>query len=371
MRRRDYATHLLDIARASRGAVLGGRHGDGPSVHARRENHRHVESHDRSPRPVPPCSASRPRRCSCSSRARRPCGSPRRVRGRRALQGIVYDSSGGVLPGVEMALVNEQGDEVVHADRRRGPLRVRAGRRGQVRARSGDSRLQDASSRTSCSSARRTGRRIITMQVGELQETIQVTARRPRSRRRRRRRRYGRSGAGRAATSSRRRRSLNVPPVYPAGDAGGRSRGRREARRAHRAPTDTVASVRVAELAGAPRFRGVGGRRGASSGSSRRRCSTASRSRSDDRVDLVQPVRLRSGGGQRRAGAAPVCRTIGRPGLQTRRPSIPQREGVERIAGDDGDVLLAVDRVGRSGRSTIWPPRLAFHSTSPLRASSA
>jgi hypothetical protein len=51
------------------------------------------------------------------------------------LQGTVYDSSGAVLPGVEMALVNEQGREVDDADRRDGPVRVRAGRRGQVRAR--------------------------------------------------------------------------------------------------------------------------------------------------------------------------------------------------------------------------------------------
>ena len=42
----------------------------------------------------------------------------------------------------------------------------------------------------------------------------------------------------------------------------------------------------------------------------------------------------------------------------------------QRMAGDHRDVLLAVD-LYVIGAMTIWPPRLAFQSSSPVRASSA
>jgi TonB family protein len=94
------------------------------------------------------------------------------------LQGVVYDASGAVLPGVEMALVNEQGvkwstptdggGRYEFAPVGAGKYRLEADLPG-FRPLRQDVVLE----------REKDWRKVITMQVGELEETIQVTARRP------------------------------------------------------------------------------------------------------------------------------------------------------------------------------------------------
>jgi TonB family protein len=94
------------------------------------------------------------------------------------LQGTVYDSSGAVLPGVEMALVNEQGVKWSTPTDGQGRFEfapVGAGKYVLEAAVPGFRTLhQDV-----VLDRDRDWKRNITLQLGELQETIMVTARRP------------------------------------------------------------------------------------------------------------------------------------------------------------------------------------------------
>jgi TonB family protein len=94
------------------------------------------------------------------------------------LQGTVYDSSGAVLPGVEMALVNEQGVKWSTPTDGQGRFEfapVGAGRYVLEAAVPGFRTLhQDV-----VLDRDPDWKRNITLQLGELQETIMVTARRP------------------------------------------------------------------------------------------------------------------------------------------------------------------------------------------------
>jgi len=94
------------------------------------------------------------------------------------LQGAVYDSSGGVLPAVEMALVNEQGVRWTTPTDGEGRFEftpVGAGKYVLEASIPGFRTLhQDIALERA-----KDWNKIITLQVGELQETIAVTARRP------------------------------------------------------------------------------------------------------------------------------------------------------------------------------------------------
>ena len=96
------------------------------------------------------------------------------------LQGTVYDSTGAVLPGVEMALTNDNGVKWTTPTDREGRFEfapVGAGKYVLEASLPGLHPLkQDLA-------LEREGdwKKTITMQLGELQETIQVTARRPKT----------------------------------------------------------------------------------------------------------------------------------------------------------------------------------------------
>jgi len=94
------------------------------------------------------------------------------------LQGTVYDSSGAVLPGVEMALVNEQGVKWTTPTDGGGRFEfapVGAGKYVLEAVVPGFKTFrQDVALERE-----KDWKKAITLQVGELQETIMVTARRP------------------------------------------------------------------------------------------------------------------------------------------------------------------------------------------------
>lgn len=101
------------------------------------------------------------------------------VAGPAALEGFVYDSSGAVLPGVEMGLVNEQGIKWSTPTDGTGRFEfapVGAGKYVLEAVVPGFKTFkQDI-----VLERERDWKKVITLQVGDLQETIQVTARRPR-----------------------------------------------------------------------------------------------------------------------------------------------------------------------------------------------
>ena len=98
--------------------------------------------------------------------------------GPAALQGVVYDSSGAVLPGVEMALVNEQGVKWSTPTDGAGRFEfapVGAGKYVLEAVVPGFRTFRQEF----VLEREKDWKKNITLQVGELQETIQVTARRP------------------------------------------------------------------------------------------------------------------------------------------------------------------------------------------------
>jgi TonB family protein len=174
---RDYATHLFDIARAARGPVL-----TAAMPMARPSSLEGRIAAMLNPtldRRVP----SRVFRFVAAALLLM-AGSVAAVRvtaqqaGPAPLQGVVYDSSGAVLPGVEMALVNEQGVKWTTPTDGAGRFEfapVGAGKYVLEAVVPGFRTFrQDV-----VLEREKDWKKNITLQVGELQETIQVTARRP------------------------------------------------------------------------------------------------------------------------------------------------------------------------------------------------
>ena len=98
--------------------------------------------------------------------------------GPAALQGTVYDSTGGVLPGVEMALINDSGVKWTTPTDREGRFEFAPVGAGKYVLEATIPGLKSLRQEISLE-RERDWKKNVTMQLGELQETIQVTARRP------------------------------------------------------------------------------------------------------------------------------------------------------------------------------------------------
>jgi TonB family protein len=213
MRDAAYAAHLLDIARASRGVVPAAAMAMArPSTLEGRITAMLNPSLDRrSP-------SRRARLATVTLLAVVACAAAVRVAaqvaGPAALEGFVYDSSGGVLPGVEMALVNDQDVKWTTPTDRTGRFEfapVGAGKYVLEAVIPGFKTFkQDI-----VLEREKDWKKVLTLQLGSLEETISVTARRPRA-----------PVAPSSATATDRVRVggniqvptkvFNVAPVYPA-----------------------------------------------------------------------------------------------------------------------------------------------------------
>jgi hypothetical protein len=132
--------------------------------------------------------------------------------GPAALQGTVYDSSGAVLPGVEMALTNEQGVKWMTPTDRTGRFEFAPVGAGKYVLEASLPGLH--SFRQEIALERENDwKKTITMQLGELQETIQVTARRPRTLTGAAGGRRGQAGAW--AAHKQPTKTKSVAPIYP------------------------------------------------------------------------------------------------------------------------------------------------------------
>jgi TonB family protein len=174
---RDYAAHLFDIARAARGPVLAAAMpmARPSSLEGRIAAMLNPTLDRRLPSPVFRVAAVALLLLAASAAAVRVTA---QQAGPAALQGVVYDSSGGVLPGVEMALTNEQGVKWSTPTDGTGRFEfapVGAGKYVLEAVVPGFRTFrQDI-----VLEREKDWRKILTLQVGELQETITVTARRP------------------------------------------------------------------------------------------------------------------------------------------------------------------------------------------------
>ena len=173
----DYASHLFDIARAARGPVLSGAMpmARPSSLEGRIAAMLNPAIDRRVPSRAFRLVAAALLLFAASAAAVRVTA---QQAGPAPLQGVVYDSSGAVLPGVEMALVNEQGVKWSTPTDGGGRFEfapVGAGKYTLEADLPGFRPLrQDV-----VLEREKDWRKVITMQVGELQETIMVTARRP------------------------------------------------------------------------------------------------------------------------------------------------------------------------------------------------
>jgi TonB family protein len=174
---RDYATHLFDIARAARGPVLTAAMpmARPSSLEGRIAAMLNPTLDRRAPSRVFRFVAAALLLMAVSVAAVRVTA---QQAGPGPLQGVVYDSSGAVLPGVEMALVNEQGVKWSTPTDGTGRFEfapVGAGKYVLEAVVPGFRTFrQDV-----VLEREKDWNKNITLQVGELQETIQVTARRP------------------------------------------------------------------------------------------------------------------------------------------------------------------------------------------------
>jgi TonB family protein len=174
---RDYATHLFDIARAARGPALTAAMpmARPSSLEGRIAAMLNPALDRRVPSRMFRLVAAALFLLTVSAAAVRVTA---QQAGPAALQGVVYDLSGAVLPGVEMALVNEQGVKWTTPTDGTGRFEfapVGAGKYMLHAAVPGFRTFhQDV-----VLEREQDWKKNITLQVGELQETIQVTARRP------------------------------------------------------------------------------------------------------------------------------------------------------------------------------------------------
>jgi TonB family protein len=175
----EYATHLFDIARAARGPVLGAAMpmARPSSLEGRIAAMLNPSLDRRRPTPLFRLAATTMLLIVAAAAAVRVTA---QQAGPAPLQGVVYDTSGAVLPGVEMALFNEQGVKWTTPTDRAGRFEfapVGAGKYVLEAVVPGFKTFkQDV-----VLERERDWNKILTLQVGSLEETIQVTARRPRN----------------------------------------------------------------------------------------------------------------------------------------------------------------------------------------------
>ena len=245
---RDYATHLYDIARATRGAVLSGvmPMARPSSLEGRITAMLNPTLDRRVPSRVFRVAAAALLVAAASATAVR-VGAQQA--GPAPLQGTVYDSSGAVLPGVEMALVNEQGVKWTTPTDGGGRFEfapVGAGKYVLEAVVPGFRTFRQ----NVALEREKDWKKAITLQLGELQETITVTARRP-----------GQLAPPPASTGVVRvggnikqpTKVFNVAPIYPASMQAAGLEG--VVKLDVLIATDgTVASVRVAESQVHPAF---------------------------------------------------------------------------------------------------------------------
>jgi TonB family protein len=174
---RDYATHLFDIARAARGPVLSAAMpmARPSSLEGRIAAMLNPTIDRRVPSRVFRLVAAALLLLAVSAAAVRVTA---QQAGPAALQGVVYDSSGAVLPGVEMALVNEQGVKWTTPTDRTGHFEFAPVGAGKYVLEASLPGLHPFKQEIALE-RERDWKKTITLQLGELQETIQVTARRP------------------------------------------------------------------------------------------------------------------------------------------------------------------------------------------------
>ena len=173
----EYATHLFDIARAARGPVLSAAMpmARPSSLEGRIAAMLNPSLDRRRPTTLFRLAAAALLLVVAAAAAVRVTA---QQAGPAPLNGVVYDSSGAVLPGVEMALVNEQGVKWSTPTDGTGRFEfapVGAGKYVLEAVVPGFRPFkQDV-----VLEREKDWKKTITLQVGELQETIQVTARRP------------------------------------------------------------------------------------------------------------------------------------------------------------------------------------------------
>jgi TonB family protein len=175
----EYASHLFDIARAARGHVLSAAMpmARPSTLEGRIAAMLNPALDRRVPSRVFRLAAAALLLLAASMAAVRLTA---QQAGPAVLHGVVYDSSGAVLPGVEMALVNEQGVKWSTPTDGTGRFEfapVGAGKYVLEAVVLGFRPFkQDV-----VLERERDWNKVLTLQVGSLQETIQVTARRPRN----------------------------------------------------------------------------------------------------------------------------------------------------------------------------------------------
>ena len=174
---RDYATHLFDIARAARGPVLRAAMpmARPSSLEGRIAAMLNPTLDRRVPSRVFRFVAAALLLLTVSAAAVRVTA---QQAGPAPLQGVVYDSSGAVLPGVEMALVNEQGVKWTTPTDGTGRFEFAPVGAGKYVLEASLPGLHPFKQEIALE-REKDWKKTITLQLGELQETIQVTARRP------------------------------------------------------------------------------------------------------------------------------------------------------------------------------------------------
>jgi TonB family protein len=174
---RDYATHLFDIARAARGAVLSAAMpmARPSTLEGRIAAMLNPTLDRRVPSRVFRLVAAALLLLVASVAAVRVTA---QQAGPAALHGVVYDSSGAVLPGVELALTNEQGVKWTTPTDGKGSFEFAPVGAGKYVLEASLPGLHPFK-QDIVLEREKDWQKSITMQLGELQETIQVTARRP------------------------------------------------------------------------------------------------------------------------------------------------------------------------------------------------
>ena len=175
----EYATHLFDIARAARGPVLRAAMpmARPSSLEGRIAAMLNPSLDRRRPTPLFRLAAVAMLLVVAAAAAVRVTA---QQAGPAPLNGVVYDTSGAVLPGVEMALFNEQGVKWSTPTDGAGRFEFAPVGAGKYVLEAGVPGFKTFKQDVVLERAR-DWNKILTLQVGSLEETIQVTARRPRN----------------------------------------------------------------------------------------------------------------------------------------------------------------------------------------------